>query len=131
MSSARFGTAITCVDGRVQLPLITWLKDAYGLDYVDMITEPGADKVLADGWPSDTAPLRSKAFRLVAIHRSAVLAIAGHHDCAANPVTREEHRAQIRAGVRLFRSWQLPVDVVGLWVNERWEIEVVDPAPPP
>jgi Putative carbonic anhydrase len=37
MGEGKFGTAINCMDGRVQEPVINWMKVRYGLDYVDMI----------------------------------------------------------------------------------------------
>jgi len=45
--SARFGTAINCMDGRTQIPVIEWMRKRHGVSYVDMITEPGVDAVLA------------------------------------------------------------------------------------
>jgi hypothetical protein len=58
VSSYRVGTAINCIDGRVQEPVAAWLKERYHLDYVDMITEPGADKVLATGSPEALTAIR-------------------------------------------------------------------------
>ncbi len=37
----KFVTAINCMDGRVQIPVIEYLKNNYGINYVDMITAPG------------------------------------------------------------------------------------------
>jgi hypothetical protein len=36
------------MDGRVQLPVIEWMKRNYALDYIDMITEPGSDKIMSN-----------------------------------------------------------------------------------
>jgi len=47
--ASKFATAINCMDGRCQLPVIEWMKKRYGVEYVDMITEPGPDGVLAEG----------------------------------------------------------------------------------
>ena len=127
MTKLRFGTAITCIDGRVHRPVILWLRSRYGLDYVDVVSEPGPDKLLADGWPGDIAPVRKKVGFSVEAHDSGLIAVSGHYDCAGNPASPEEHLAQIRAGVRQVRSWGLPADVIGLWVNDRWQIEVIEP----
>jgi len=54
-----------------------------------------------------------------------VVALAGHHDCAANPVPAAAHWEQIREGLQVIRFWNLPVTVIGLWVNEHWQVEVV------
>ncbi len=128
MDKITFGTAITCIDGRVQQPIRNWIIDRYGVDYVDIISEPGPDKLLAEGWPSDVAPVRHKVTFSVKNHHARIVAVSGHHDCAGNPATAEEHWAQIRRSVDLIRSWDLPAEVIGLWVNEHWAVEVVEGA---
>lgn len=126
MSGLTFGVAVTCIDGRVQRPITYWIRERYGLDYVDIVSEPGPDKLLAEGWPSDVVSIKNKVAFSVTHHRSGLIAISGHHDCAGNPATPEEHLAQIRRAMRLIRSWGLPAEVIGLWVNEHWEIEPVE-----
>lgn len=44
---SRFATAINCIDGRVQTPVLDWMKLHLNVDYVDLITEPGPDEVIA------------------------------------------------------------------------------------
>jgi carbonic anhydrase len=126
MSQGRFGTAINCMDGRVQLPVIQWLKSQYHLDYVDMITEPGADRVMAEGLPDSIALVRAKVLISVNAHGSRLIAIVGHTECAGNPVSREEHLEHIQRAVQVVRGWDLPsVTVIGLWVNAQWAVEKV------
>ena len=36
-----FFTAINCMDGRVQLPVIKYVQEKFDILFVDMITEPG------------------------------------------------------------------------------------------
>ena len=47
MATGEFVTAINCIDGRVHIPVINWLKASFEAEFVDHITEPGADKALA------------------------------------------------------------------------------------
>ncbi len=121
----KFGTAITCIDGRVQGPVATWLKAQYYLDYVDMVTEAGADLVMSSGLPEDVARLQRNVQRSVERHGSTVIALVGHHDCAANPGTKGQHVTQLTAGLHTVRLWNLPTTVLALWVNEQWQVEVV------
>ncbi|MBI4199747.1 MAG: hypothetical protein HY535_04675 [Chloroflexi bacterium] len=121
----RFGTAINCIDGRVQQPVAEWIKKNHQVDFVDMVTEPGPDKALATGDARLRDALRAKVQVSINAHHSRVVAIAGHHNCAANPASREEHQAQVRQGARLIASWGLPVRVVGLWVGPDWKAEAV------
>jgi len=123
MATGSFATAINCMDGRVQDPVSRWLKDNTGARYVDMITEPGADKLMADGSLSQREAIRAKVMISVNVHQSRTVAVVGHHDCAGNPVAKEEHLEHIRKAMATVMSWNLGVRVLGLWVNERWQVE--------
>ncbi len=131
MADGTFATAINCMDGRVQSPVRRWLRDLLKVDYVDMITEPGPDKIMASALASDINPIRKKVLISVEKHHSRTVAIAGHHDCAGNPVSKEAHRDQIRKAVQVIQSWQLPVRVLGLWLNDAWAVEVIVDMPAP
>ena len=43
-----FACAINCMDGRVQDAVKNYMKENYGVDYVDLVTEPGPNKILAE-----------------------------------------------------------------------------------
>lgn len=126
MQGAKFATAIDCIDGRTQLPVAEWLKRTYHIDYVDMITEPGPDRVLTKGRIEEVESIKSKVLISAKAHGSHLVAIAGHHDCAGNPVSKEEHFEQIKDAVKIIRSWNLDASVIGIWVNDKWEVEVVE-----
>lgn len=127
MASGRFGTAINCMDGRVQLPLLLWMLERYHLDYVDMITEPGPEGILVSGRADRLNSIKSKVMVSLNAHGSDLIVVAGHHDCAGNPVTRDEHCSQVRKGLEVIRSWNLPASrIVGVWINENWAVEVLD-----
>ena len=40
-----FFTTIKCKDGRVQLPVISYLQKRFNVQYVDSITEPGPNQM--------------------------------------------------------------------------------------
>ena len=122
----RFGTALNCIDGRTQIPVIKWLKENFDVDYVDLITEPGMDKVLSQGQWVKNERLREKVVISITAHNSDVVAVIGHYDCAANPVSDREHFNDIIASIQIVKSWGLPVTVVGLWVDDFWRVHVVD-----
>ena len=92
---------------------------------MDTVTVPGPDNVLTQGTPEQIAALRGPVEISVRAHGSQTVVVAGHYDCAAFPADREAHAAAIRAAVNVVRGWGLPVVVVGLWVNDRWEIEQI------
>lgn len=125
MAEGTFATVLTCMDGRVQQPVSDWIKEHFGVDYVDTITEPGADVLLTESliWQNDK--IRSRVLVSVEKHGSKAMAIVGHHDCAGNPVSMEKHKAMIKRSVAEVTSWGLPIRVVGLWVGEDWQPEIV------
>ncbi len=111
------------MDGRVQEPVITWMKDAYGVQYVDDVTEPGPICMLAGN--TDAAAVESMRRRVdisVNKHGSHTIAIVAHHDCAGNPVCKDEQMVQLAAAITRVKSWGFGVDVLGLWVDEDWQV---------
>jgi hypothetical protein len=125
MGSGTFATAVNCIDGRAQGPVSDWIKIHCQASFVDTITAPGPDKLLSGGSHRTVEHIREAVAISVNAHKSGAVAVAGHHDCAANPASADEHKEQIRAAVAVMRSWDLPVRVVGLWVNEWWQVEVI------
>lgn len=127
MSHGKFGTAINCMDGRAQLPVINWMKSKYDLDFIDMITEPGPDKMLAQGTPAQVKSIKSRVLISVNAHGSETILVAGHHDCAGNPVPKEEHIRQVKECVKDLQSWKLPVkNIIGAWINDNWTLEIIE-----
>lgn len=125
MAHGVFVTAINCMDGRTQEPVAAWLKRTFGADYVDTITEPGPDGLLADGRAPEVAAIRRRLEISVRAHGSQVAAVVSHDDCAGNPVGPDQHREHLRQAVERVRSWGLGVRVIGLYVNERWAVEPI------
>jgi hypothetical protein len=125
MAEGKFATAINCMDGRVQEPIINWFKIRKGMQYTDMITEPGPIKLLADGDEAAVESIRNRVAISVEKHGSGMIAVVGHHDCAGNPVGREDQLGQIDRAIEVVRSWGFNATVVGLYVDDRWDVEVV------
>lgn len=125
MPEGTFATAITCMDGRVQRPVQLWAKEHFGVDYIDTITEPGVDLLLTEHliWQDDK--IKGRVDISINRHGSRQIVLVGHHDCAGNPVSEEEHREMIKKSVETILSWNFGVRVVGLWISESWQPEVV------
>ncbi len=125
MGAGQFATAINCIDGRTQRPVSEWMRIQFSVDFVDTITQPGPDGALTSGPASVIEMMRQNVEVSVSAHQSRIIAIAGHHGCAGNPVSDDEHKEQIRASCRVVAQWGFPARVIGLWVNEWWQVEVV------
>lgn len=116
-----FCTAINCMDGRVQTPVNTFLRRRFGVEYVDEITEPGPNCILARGEdPVCTESILRRVRISVERHGSTGIAVVGHHDCAGNPAPKDEQIAQIRTAVTLLQDRFPGAEVIGLWVDEHW-----------
>ena len=119
----QFYTAINCMDGRVQLPVIKYLQNRFNAKYVDSITEPGPILILAQ--QKDTHLLNSILARVdisVEKHHSGGIAVVGHYDCAGNPLPKDEQILQIRDSVDFIRQRYTNLKIIGLWVDENWKV---------
>jgi hypothetical protein len=126
MMDFRFGTAINCIDGRTQEPVIDFMKQKYNIDGVDMVTLPGVDGVISNRENSDEIALIRNAVSIsIEKHRSRIIAVVGHFDCAGNPGNREHHYADVQKAVNEVSSWNFHAQVVGLYVNDKKQIEEV------
>jgi len=122
MTKETFATAINCMDGRTQEPIISWAKKAFEVDYVDAITEPGPDKILAEGPDILVESIKNRVMISVNKHGSQNVIIVSHHGCAGNPVSKEEHLDQLKKSVDVISSWKLGVKIIGVWIGEEWKV---------
>ena len=124
--SNTFATAISCIDGRVQIPVVEYIKRNYAVDYVDMITEPGPNKILSEN--ADRTLIESIKRRVTIsaeVHNSKLIAIVGHYDCAGNPLDKETQLSHILAPINTVKSWEFEAQVIGLWVDENWRVAII------
>ncbi len=121
-----FCTAVNCMDGRVQKPVFQFLKSRFRAKYVDMITEPGPNRLLAE--QVTTGQVESILARIdisVEKHGSKGIAVVGHHDCAGNPTDEEVQTDHNERAVRFLRERYPGVEVIALWVDHRWDVTEV------
>ena len=118
-----FCTAINCMDGRVQLPIINYLMERFGVEYVDSVTEPGPVKILAE--QTDQVMLDS-IFKRVSIstkkHGCQSIAICAHADCAGNPVDDETQKEQLQKATELLKDTYPDAEVLTLWLDIKWDV---------
>ena len=120
-----YGTAINCMDGKVQGAVRKHLTAMYGVKYVDKITDAGPVKLLAE---NTNRPIIQNMQKLLEIslvkHRSRIIAIAAHHQCAGNPISKKRQIRQLRKARRrvkkMIKPFGLNVTIILLWIDERW-----------
>lgn len=121
-----FAVILNCIDGRVQRSLSDWARERYGVDYADAVTEPGIDAVLALGDSAVREALLDKICVSRLAHLACYLVVAGHHDCAANPVPRSVHEEHIRMAVGYLRTALPRFRVDGVFLDETWTPRLID-----
>jgi len=123
----RFATAINCIDGRAQNPVIEYMRHNFGIDYVDMITEPGPNKILSEGRDINIIEsFKRKVEISVKKHNSRLIIIAAHYDCAGNPVDEKTQKEQLRKAVDTIASWGFQINkIIALWLDEGFNPNIV------
>lgn len=119
-----FCTAINCMDGRVQLPVINFMQNRFECLHIDMITEPGPNKILAE--QIDVAVINAIRKRIdisVTKHNSRSIAIVGHEDCGGNPAEKPEQVAQLKAARAYLYENYPKCDIIALWGDLKGNLE--------
>ena len=122
----KFVAAVTCMDGRIQSSINAYLRDKYDVPYVDVISEPGPNRILAEA--NDDSVIENIKKRLdISIHKhgAEIIALVGHEDCAGNPVYKEAQREDTLKGIDTLASMNFKATVVGLWVSLAGNVEVI------
>jgi len=121
----KFGTVINCMDGRVQYPVLDYLKNNYDLEYFDVANEAGPLRILTERTDKCRLfSLKEQIATSVEEHGSRFIALVGHHDCAENPLSRKEQEGQIDQALEyLQKAYGDEIRYVGLYVNEHWKVE--------
>jgi len=122
-----FATAINCIDGRAQKPVVKYIEENFSVRYVDMITEPGPNKILSEGKDAGTIEsLKKKVGLSVEKHNSKIIAVAAHYDCAGNPESEDTQKEHLRHAVKVIVSWGFPVKrIIALWLDENFKPDIV------
>ena len=122
----KFATVLTCMDGRIQIPVHGYLSKRFETGWIDTVTEPGIVKILAEGQP--TALLDSIHNRVdisTCGHGSTQIAIVAHADCAGNPTEKGEQFIHLRLAYDRVKDAFPECEVTTLWVTLKGRIEEV------
>ena len=124
----RFGCALDCMDGRTTEAVTNFLRRKYGIRWVDSITAPGINKILAESLDECTIKkIKNDLGISIQRHNSEVVAITGHPECGGNPADKERQIKQLRIAKKNVEAFGFDIDIVLLWVENDWEtVEEVD-----
>ena len=117
------------MDGRVQLPVIEFLTERFSVQYVDMITEPGPNRILAGrSNPRQVESIVDKVQFSIEHHGSTGVAVIGHHGCKGNPAERAEQTGETIAAVEYLRKQCAKYEdvvFIGLWVDQSGSVSEI------
>ncbi len=120
-----FTCVVTCMDGRIQRPVMEWIIAKTGIPYTDTITEAGPVRAFFEGKQSVLESIYKRVDISLNSHGAKDIFVVAHHDCAGNPVAKSEQLQHLKKSVEILRQKYPEAKVSGLWVNEKWEVEVI------
>jgi hypothetical protein len=107
------------MDGRTQLVVADTAKKVASADLVDVITQAGIVRILAEN--RNQALIENFKYELgisVEKHGTKIVSIVAHEDCAGNPVSKEQQMHNLRQAKKTVESWNMGVKVIMLWVEK-------------
>ncbi|HBG29011.1 MAG: hypothetical protein A2Y10_06730 [Planctomycetes bacterium GWF2_41_51] len=122
-----FCTAINCLDGRTQEPVVAYLKNHFKVKYVDMITEAGPVQYLADDPSGQIANSILERTELTIVRHNVVnVAIVAHYNCLGNPVCEKTQKRQL-THARDFLKKKFPKqNIQNFWVDSDWQLNIIE-----
>lgn len=115
------------MDGRVQIPVISYLQKRFTADYVDSITEAGPNRILSDSMESALVQsILSRVNISIDKHNSVGIAVVGHHDCAGNPAIRIKQTKHILKSIQALQKIYKNTEIIGLWVDKDWYVHEIN-----
>ncbi len=122
----KFLCVITCMDGRIQKPVLNYLEKKFPGYYPDTVTEPGPVKILSNDAYSLLLPSVMQRVEIsVNKHGAKQIFIVAHPDCAGNPVEKQTQIDQLQQAKKRLQSFYPGLDVHALWVEENNKVEEV------
>jgi len=121
-----FYTAVNCMDGRIQLPVINYLKERFKAEYIDSVTEAGPVLYLAEYTDSQqTKSILQRIDISINNHKSKGIAVVAHHDCAGNPADEKRQISQLQEAINFLATRFANVEITGLWVGSDFSVREI------
>ncbi|MCL5439275.1 MAG: hypothetical protein M1268_04840 [Patescibacteria group bacterium] len=121
----KFATALECMDGRTQKAVSDFVKEKFQVDYVDAITEAGIDGKLGSETIDQNLFDSTKIKIEISVngHGSRNIIIAGHDECAGNPVDYKTHKKHLLKTKERIKNLEVVlengVEVISIFVSHK------------
>jgi len=114
------------MDGRIQLPVINYLKERFKAEYIDSVTEAGPVLYLAEYTDSQqTKSILQRIDISINNHKSKGIAVVAHHDCAGNPADEKRQISQLQEAINFLATRFAHVEITGLWVGSDFSVREI------
>ncbi|KAL0233720.1 hypothetical protein PCE1_002227 [Barthelona sp. PCE] len=121
---AMYSTCINCMDGRTQGNCEMFIRHRDNVDFVDIVTEAGPVKIMAEQKPENLVErIKERVNLSIDKHGSRNIYIIAHHGCAGNPVAEDIQKRELRTAVNNAHRMFSDVKITGLWVCSNWWVE--------
>lgn len=121
-----FCASIQCIDGRIHDAIFSYIKENYDIKYIDILSEPGIDGILAGDDPMYIDSIIRKLQICVDVHDVKEVFFSAHYNCLANPGTKEEHISQMNKGLEKLKVRFPSLIFHKIWVDENWQCSSAD-----
>lgn len=121
-----FAASIQCIDGRIHDAIFSYIRGNYDIKYIDIISEPGIDGILADENITHIDSIIRKVQVCVDVHQVKEVFLSAHYNCLANPGTKEEHLVQMNKSLEKLKAIFPDLNFHKIWIDENWECAAAD-----
>lgn len=107
----------------VQQNVVEWLNTCLGIDQFDHLTEPDVQRAVKNQCDESIANLRTQLAHSIHENDSDIIAVVGHH--SENDADAHRPFDSMHKTMSSVATWQTQARVVGLWVNESGQIDML------
>jgi hypothetical protein len=121
-TSSAYAVVVLPSDARPRLSLIPWLRTRYGIAQVHTVSLawPEWDALVAGDIDSPHLRRFKDRLALAQLCRPEAVVVVGGAVPQPSRDERPQARREVERVVSQIRAWGLPLEVIGVWVNEHW-----------
>jgi hypothetical protein len=121
----RYAVVIVPCDAWPRLSLIPWLRTRHGIDQAQTVSLGSSewDALVAGELKSPHLKLLKDRLALAQLSRPGAIVVVGGAVPQPSCDERPQVRPEVERVVDSVRSFGLPIEVIGVWVNEHWTSE--------
>ncbi len=125
MKKISHATAIACADHWLKDPVKKWVKQFFGVERVDFVTEHQPETFLTIEKKEKIVDIQQKLTELSKDQDGELVIIVAHDGCDYGVVPVNERQAILAEAAQKAQRWGHGQRIIGLWLDEDNEPEMV------